>query len=62
MMKRTPSVPRLLTIADVAECLRVSTKTVRRKIDANELAVHRIGRRLRVTEEDLNLFISGRRR
>jgi excisionase family DNA binding protein len=40
----------------------VSPKTVRRHIDRGEIAVHHIGRLLRVSEEDLADFIARRRR
>ena len=52
--------PRLLTIADVAERCGVSVKSVRRWIDRDELAVHRLppGRAIRVSEADLALFLT----
>lgn len=49
--------PQLLTVSDVAERLRISVKTVRRQVDQGELRVHRIGRQLRVSEQDLEAFI-----
>lgn len=49
--------PQLLTVSDVAERLRISAKTVRRQVDQGELRVHRIGRQLRVSEQDLEAFI-----
>lgn len=51
---------RHLTIIDVAERLQVSTRTVRRWIDQGELRIHRLGRQLRVTEDDLALFLNQR--
>jgi excisionase family DNA binding protein len=51
----------LLDIDAVAARLGVSSKTVRRHIDRGELAVHRIGRLLRVSEEDLASFVAARR-
>jgi excisionase family DNA binding protein len=57
-----PNVPRLLGIAEIAERLGVSTKTVRRWIARNELHVYRLGRGLRVSEEDLIAFLSKHRR
>ena len=51
------SVPRFLSIKDIAARLGMSTKTVRRWIDAGELPVHRLGRQLRVSENDLDLFL-----
>ena len=38
---------RLLTVAEAAEFLRLSDKTVRRMIARGDLASHRIGRSLR---------------
>ena len=54
--------PRMLTVADMAERLHVSTKTVRRWIERGELHVHRIGRQLRISEEDAATFIGKGRR
>jgi excisionase family DNA binding protein len=51
----------LLTVKDVAARLSVSTKSVRRWIDQGELAVHRLGRQLRITEEDITMFLRVRR-
>jgi len=56
-----PCIPELLTLEQVAECLQVSVKTVRRWIDAGDLVSHRIGRGLRVSEADLQAFIRARR-
>ena len=47
----------LLTIPDVAEFCRVSTKTVRRWIAASDLAAIKLGTQWRITPEDLNRFI-----
>jgi excisionase family DNA binding protein len=54
-------VPPLLAIAGVAVRLGVSSKTVRRLIARRELRAHRVGRLLRVTEEDLVEFLAKRR-
>jgi excisionase family DNA binding protein len=51
------SAPRLLTVADVAERLQFSEKHVRRLIEAGEIPAVRIGRLVRVSEDDLTLFI-----
>jgi excisionase family DNA binding protein len=50
--------PRFLSVEAVATHLQVSTKTVRRWIDAGELPVHRLGRQLRVSEADLGAFVA----
>lgn len=51
--------PRLLIIKDVAERLQVSDRTVYRLIDAKRLAVIRIGRSVRVSEEALKDLLTG---
>ena len=51
--------PRLLTVKDVAERLQVSERTVHRLIEAEELAVIRIGRSVRVSEEALKRLLTG---
>jgi excisionase family DNA binding protein len=43
----------LLTVADVAQVLRVSTRTVRRLIKSGALASVTVGRSIRVRAEDL---------
>src|SRR4051812_46620963 len=53
--------PKFLTIPDVAELFKVSTKTVRRWIEDDELVVHRFNRQLRISERDLSIFIRLRR-
>jgi excisionase family DNA binding protein len=49
-------------VDEVAALLQVSTKTVRRWIDRRELHTHRLGRQLRVAEEDLAAFLGQRRK
>jgi excisionase family DNA binding protein len=46
------------TIADVAERLQVSRRTVRRWIEGGHLAVHRVGGIIRIAESDLRAFLS----
>ena len=62
MTKITPKGPisRLLTIAEVAERLRVNPKTVRRWIAGGELAAYRVGRQWRITEDPLTQFLRAR--
>jgi len=52
----------VLSIPVVAKQLDISTKTVRRLIASGELPHHRIGRQIRISEQDLNIFIALRRR
>jgi len=47
----------LLTAAEVAEALRVSTMTVYRLIRRGELPAVRVGRNYRVRERDLEAFL-----
>lgn len=47
-----------LTIAEVAERLRVATRTVRRWIESNNLVVYRVGGVVRVAESDLRAFLA----
>jgi excisionase family DNA binding protein len=47
----------LLTIPDVADICRVSTKTVRRWITANDLVAIKLGNQWRIAPNDLERFI-----
>ena len=51
------TLPNLLTIKQAAEHLQVSSKTIRRWIDAGDLIAHRLGRQWRFSETDLQTFI-----
>ena len=53
--------PQLLTVEDAAIRLSVSTKSIRRWIEAGELPAVRLGRAVRVEESALAEFIDGRR-
>jgi excisionase family DNA binding protein len=48
----------LLSVVVVAERLDVSTKTVRRLIASGNLRAHHVGRQVRVSEEDLALYLA----
>ena len=48
----------LLTLAEVAERLRVSRRTVERLITAGRIRPVRIGRRVLVTERELGAFVA----
>nr|WP_237180370.1 helix-turn-helix domain-containing protein [Roseomonas haemaphysalidis] len=52
---------RLLSVVEVATRLAVSTKTVRRSITQGDLRVHRLGRQIRISEEDLQAFLARHR-
>ncbi len=49
------------TVGDVAECLGVSERTVRRWIDSGAVAVHRLGRLTRISDADLEAFLAAHR-
>ena len=48
----------LMTVAEVASQLQVSTRTIRRLIAAAELKVVRIGRAIRIRRADLNAYVT----
>ena len=52
---------RLLTVAEVAEVLRVSGMTVYRLIEKGDLRALRIGARWRVSSADLDAYLAGAR-
>ena len=52
---------RLFSIPQAADQLGISEKSVRRAIQRGELVAHRIGRLLRIAEEDLAAFVAMRR-
>lgn len=61
-MAHTPAnPPPLLTPAEVAEQLRVSTMTVRRLIAAGDLPAYRFGRQVRIEPSDLDTYLARRR-
>jgi excisionase family DNA binding protein len=47
----------LMTLAQAAEQLQVSIKTLRRRIADDSLAAHRIGRQWRIDPRDLDDFL-----
>ena len=49
---------RFFTIVEVAERLRVATRTVRRWIGSGCLIAHRIGGVVRIAENDLRAFLA----
>jgi len=57
MTTRPNPIPLFLAVGEIAERLRVSTKTVRRWIERGELRAHRLGRQLRVSDQDLSAFL-----
>lgn len=51
---------RFLTVAEVADLLRVSTMTVYRLIKAGDLRALQVGKSFRVSEDDLDEFLTAR--
>lgn len=47
----------LLTVAEVAETLRVSTMTVYRLVRSGEIAAVRVGRNYRIRRGDLDAYL-----
>ena len=60
-MSESAPIPRLLSVATAAARLEVSTKSVRRWINAGDIKAHRIGRCVRISETDLQEFIDKHR-
>jgi excisionase family DNA binding protein len=54
-------VPRFFTIADIADSLDVSTRTVRRWIKSGALPAHHMGGIIRISEADFLAFLAVRR-
>ena len=51
---------RFLTVAEVADLLRVSSMTVYRLIEAGDLRALRVGKSFRINEDDLDRFLGDR--
>jgi excisionase family DNA binding protein len=61
--KETPvSLPRLLTIKQVAEYSQFSTRQIRRWIKSGKLKASQLGRSWRIAENDLAMFLAAFRR
>lgn len=52
--------PSLLTVAEVAEMLRVSEMTIYRLIKSGELRALQIGKSYRLREDDVDAFLAAR--
>lgn len=61
-MTQHPRLPAFLSVDETRKVLGVSAKTVRRWIERGELHVHRLGRQIRISEEDLAAFVAQHRR
>jgi excisionase family DNA binding protein len=51
---------RLYTVKEVAAYLRIDPKTVRRLISNRELTAYQVGREWRISERDLQKYLSER--
>ncbi|MDP8956783.1 MAG: helix-turn-helix domain-containing protein [Actinomycetota bacterium] len=60
MQRRRPYADRLLTVADVAETMRVSNMTVYRLIKNGSLAAVRVGKNYRIRESEVDRYLSER--
>ena len=52
---------RFFTIAEVAEIVEVTTRTVRRWLKSGDLVAHRFGGVVRISEDDLRDFLDRHR-
>jgi excisionase family DNA binding protein len=55
------SPPKFYTIGQIAECVDVSTRTIRRWIEKRLLVAHRINGLVRIAEEDFRAFLATHR-
>ncbi len=60
--KAHPLPQKLLTISEIAELVQASEKWARQQIAAGKLRAHRLGRAIRISPEDLDLFLKSIRR
>ncbi len=59
-MTKAQQRPRFMTVAEVAELMRVSTMTVYRLIKAGDLRAVRFGKSYRIDEADVDAYLAGR--
>ncbi len=52
---------RLLSIAEVAELLHLSERTVKRRIKDGEIAAHKLGHQWRIARADVENYLRTRR-
>jgi excisionase family DNA binding protein len=58
---QNPTLRRFYTIQEVSQALDVSPRTVSRWIASGELIAHRLGRSVRIADDDLRVFLARRR-
>jgi len=61
MTEQTTATPRLLTVDETAEAMNVSARFVRRLIAERRIAVHRLGRHVRISRDDIDAFVAAGR-
>jgi excisionase family DNA binding protein len=60
--RRGPAtLPRLLTVPDAADALKVCERTIWRWIEAGEIETYRLGRAVRIAEDELVRSLERRR-
>ncbi|MCY3786658.1 MAG: helix-turn-helix domain-containing protein [bacterium] len=59
-MDKTQQRPRFMTVAEVAELMRVSTMTVYRLIKAGDLPAVRFGKSYRIEGADVDAYLADR--
>ena len=59
-MAQLPARARFLTVAEVADQMRVSNMTVYRLIKAGELGAVRVGKSYRIAEQDVDRYLAER--
>jgi excisionase family DNA binding protein len=59
--ERPKSSPKFFTIAEIAECVGASERTVRRWIENGLLAAHRFNGLVRISEADFQTFLAAHR-
>ena len=57
MPEQTPPPPRFYSVAQVAQHLQVSQKTIRRWIEGGDLDVYRLGRLIRISDQALQAYL-----
>jgi len=60
-MNELPARLVMLTIGEAADALRVSPKTIQRRIAAGQLSAFRDGRMLRIPQPEIERYIAERR-
>lgn len=62
MTNKSSTTLRFFTVDEVAAAMAVSPKTVRRWIEQGDLHAHRVGRLVRISDDDIRTFSAARRK